>query len=274
MQDSYADTDRWQLPHILAYCSFGICVCLTVVLFVLVRKVRGLLTILTLKHLPAVDSASTFLSWPDPNDPLADADFRIHTNPDPTLSLTQVDYIIIALQAFSCILLITVLGIHLRQRLNAISYSSKVVLELCGATSRISIPLCAVAKCPGDYCIPNPTWLQSLNIVPKLRFWSHLHLDWPQLALKDKKTCQEVAIPRTVRLSVWETVVTKRILVKPYTAFLKIQHGDIAMYLRKPSYEVNGQVQLGDPGIPATPRRGNWAPDSLYPAIGTLPQAQ
>ena len=43
-----------------------------------------------------------------------------------------------------------------------------------------------------------------MTIIPIHWLWGELRLTWPYLTLKDKKTNQEVAIPRTIKLSIWE----------------------------------------------------------------------
>ena len=108
-------------------------------------------------------------------------------------------------------MLIVVPVIHFRLLTRSVRYTSEAYLEVCGTTRRVNVFLCCVAKCPGDYCIPTPSWFRTMTIVPIHWFLGELSLTWPYLILKDKKTNQEVAIPRTIKLSVWETHQLRKI---------------------------------------------------------------
>ena len=238
-QTADADDSSWTLPHLLAYASFGLSLFLSLVLFVTYQKLRTIIALASTAGLPAVRGMYPPLTWIDPNAPPAS------DTPDNTLIgskltvplFTPVDHSMVSTQAFICLILIVVLVIHFRLLIRSLRYTSEVYLEVCGVTRRVNVFLCCVAKCPGDYCIPVPSWLQAITIIPIHWFWGELRLTWPYLALKDKKTNQEVAIPRTLKLSIWETYQLRKIQKEEYTAFIKIKHGDTATYLKKPPLE-------------------------------------
>ena len=91
----------------------------------------------------------------------------------PTLtvtSITPVDHSIVSTQVFICVMPIIVFVIHLRRLIRSLRYTSAVYLEVCGTTRRVNVFLCSVAKCPGVCCIPIPSWLRAMTIIPVTSF--------------------------------------------------------------------------------------------------------
>ena len=267
----------WQLPHIIAYVSLVLTILLYLLLFVIISKFKPLLPLLLANHTPTAHS-SQILTWPDPNLPSPNTAFgdEATITPFDLSSLTPVDHSMLGSQAFICLALTVIVALHVRLAIRSVHYSSEVMLELCGENHRVNIYLCTVAKCPGDYCIPVPTWLHSFTIVPVYRLWGELHLNWPQLMLKEKKTGQEVAIPLVAKLSLFETYVVRKIQKGNYTAFLKIKHGDTATYLRKPNSDSTTSVTPLQPSSPSP--SDAWTnpslTDHIYPQLTTLTSAK
>ena len=155
------------------------------------QKLRTLLTIISVAQAPVARAAYPTLTWPDPDLPQADTN-PSHASSTNTAfsfaSFTPVDHSVVSTQAFICVLLITVIVIHIKLIFCSKNYTSEVMLEVCSHTLRANVFLCSVAKCPGDYCIPITTWIRSLSVKPLYHLWGELHPNWPQLTLKDRRT--------------------------------------------------------------------------------------
>ena len=234
------DSQQWQWSHIFEYISFGLTIVVCVVVFIMCQKLRTLLAIIAVAQAPVARAAYPTLTWPDPKLPQADTNPSHAGSTDTSFSLdslTLVDHSVVSTQAFICALLITVIVIHIKLIFRSMNYTSEVMLEVCSHTLRVNVFLCSVAKCPGDYCIPISTWIRSLSVKPRYHLWGELHLDWPQLTLKDRRTGQIVAIPKIVKLTMYETYKLKKMLEEDYTIFIKIKHGDTATYLRMPNVD-------------------------------------
>ena len=271
-QMNNTDDSSWTLPHLLAYISFGLSLFLSFVLFVTCQKLRTVIALASTAGFPAVRGMYPPLTWIDPNAPTAPdtPDNPLTASTFKVTSITPVDHSIVGTQAFICLLLIVVLVIHFRLIIRSLRYTSEVYLEVCGTTRRVNVFLCSVAKCPGDYCIPTPSWLRTMTIIPIHWLWGELRLTWPYLTLKDKKTNQEVAIPRTIKLSIWETYQLRKIQKEDYTVFIKIKHGDTATYLKKPHLE-STTLSPSLPRSPSAPQNDYLIPvtpdTSMYPSL-------
>ena len=271
------DSQQWQWSHVLAYISFGLTIVLCVVVFIMCQKLRTLLTIIAVAQAPVARAAYPTLTWPDPNLPQADTNPAQASSTDTAFSLdslTPVDHSVVSTQAFICVLLITVIVIHIKLIFRSMNYTSEVMLEVCSHTLRVNVFLCSVAKCPGDYCIPITTWIRSLSVKPLYHLWGELHLNWPQLTLKDRRTGQIIAIPKVVKLSMYETYKLKKMLEEDYTVFIKIKHGDTATYLRKPNSDCHA-IQSPPSLDPNDQPTSDSAVEPLYPRLhhNTQPSA-
>jgi len=255
---SYTVSDDWlsnpastQWPTILGILAFTLSVCMSILVFILFKRVRTLLLIVNLLSAGRHVDAQNML-FPNPLTPViasTSPTSPIVTNPpliysqgvDSTFSpkLTQCepllsDYFLAPLEMISLFLLLIFLIRSAGLLLKTSIFRTEAVLELSDGKSIVDIFLVTVPCCPVQYYYGMISWVQSIRLIKKWYLVNDLQINWSFFYIVDRDTEEGLHLPHLVKLSVWQTFkINQMINSGDYVVNLKLVHGGRAVYFYK-----------------------------------------
>ena len=218
VENSWPTTD-----DILLYCTTavaGLCLFLLIFVFLKLRKLLILITLLKSTHLQQV-SASTVPSFIyKQNKPINTEESNFFDKLD-----LELDHYILALSVctFLFIVSVTFYLLHLRRQKNAL------VVELTNGQHCVRVPLITLSLCPNYWQAHIPQTIDSISI--RGLWYPILSFDWDRCHLKNNLTGKSLMVNKQTHVSLVVSKKIRKILNSTYCVYFYFQHGNVLIPL-------------------------------------------